>query len=119
VKDKMMATLSRSEIYCNKSIHVLGHPVGLPLKYASGETVSDNSDKSYFTANLNIYSGNSGSPVFNSDKHEVIGLVVRGYDQYFSLEKDCWVSIDHANLFSHGGVHCTKVSEFIDFIGKL
>lgn len=119
VKDQEVATLSRQEISINQSIHVIGHPVGLPLKYAAGTILKSRTGKAYFTADLNIYSGNSGSPVFNSDTHEVIGMVVRGYDQNFRLAGNCWVSIGRPDLNRTGGVCCTNTSEFIDIVETL
>ena len=58
-------------------VYVLGHPCGLPLKYAPGAAVRRNDKGSFFTANLDTYGGNSGSPVFNA-AHEVEGILVRG-----------------------------------------
>jgi hypothetical protein len=57
---------------------VIGHPVGLPRKYASGATVRDNDPIEYFEANLDTYHGNSGSPVFNAETMIVEGILVRG-----------------------------------------
>jgi hypothetical protein len=119
VKDQELATLSRHEISVNQAVHVIGHPMGLPLKYAARAKVCNNNSKTYFTANLNIYNGNSGSPVFNSDTHEVIGIVVRGYNQYFRLKRNCWVSIDRTSIYCQEGAQCTRISEFIDIVDKL
>lgn len=58
-------------------LHVIGHPCGLPLKYAGGAVVRENAHDAYFLANLDSYGGNSGSPVFNSETHEVEGILVR------------------------------------------
>jgi hypothetical protein len=119
VKNQETATLSRGEISSNQVVHSIGHPAGLPLKYTAGANVCDNTNKIYFTANLNICTGNSGSPVFNSDTHEVIGIVVRGYNRNFKLMKNCWRSIYHPNLYRQEGAQCTRVSEFIDIVAEL
>lgn len=119
VKCTEIATLSRCDISCNQDVHVIGYPLGLPLKYTAGKNLCDNAGKTHFTANLNIYSGNSGSPVFNSDTHKVIGIVVRGYHQYFKLVKNCWASLNRLGQYSHEGVHCTKVSDFSDIVARL
>ncbi|MFZ1241381.1 MAG: serine protease [Anaerolineae bacterium] len=72
-------------------VHVIGHPCGLPAKYAPGSEVRDNTPGIYFVANLDTYGGNSGSPVFNSDTREVEGLLVRGATD-FVKRGDCYVS---------------------------
>jgi len=57
---------------------VIGHPVGLPRKYAAGASVRDNNEPAYFQANLDTYGGNSGSAVFNANTLQVEGILVRG-----------------------------------------
>lgn len=71
-------------------VYVLGHPCGLPLKYAPGATVRRNDQPAFFTANLDTYGGNSGSPVFNA-QHEVEGILVRGSTD-FVWKGQCRVS---------------------------
>jgi len=73
-------------------IHVIGHPVGLPAKIAAGANVRDNSPQAFFVANLDTYGGNSGSPVFNAQTHEVEGLLVRG-ETDFAEDNGCFVSL--------------------------
>jgi hypothetical protein len=68
----------------NQALHVIGHPVGLPIKFAPGANVRDNSAASVFTANLDTYGGNSGSPVFNNETHQVEGILVRGETDFVS-----------------------------------
>lgn len=63
------------------AIHMLGHPRGLPLKYTPGAFVLGNSNRDFFTAQLDAFSGNSGSPVFDSTTHRVEGILVRGPSQ--------------------------------------
>lgn len=57
---------------------VIGHPVGLPRKYADGATVRSNTEPAYFEANLDTYAGNSGSVVFDTNTLQVEGVMVRG-----------------------------------------
>ncbi len=61
-------------------IGVIGHPAGLPLKFAFGDAtvVSDSSPEAYFLANLDAFGGNSGSPVFDAETGIVEGILVRG-----------------------------------------
>lgn len=85
---------------------VIGHPSGLPLKIADGAKVTRMNfeelkrfirtlfrKRYYFLANLDTYSGNSGSPVFNRDTGLVEGLLIEGDDDYILDEKrGCRVS---------------------------
>jgi len=61
-----------------EALVAIGHPVGLPRKYAANANVRDNNEAAYFEANLDTFGGNSGSPVFNADTLEVEGLVFGG-----------------------------------------
>jgi hypothetical protein len=73
-------------------VFVIGHPCGLPQKYAAGATVRDNTPGPYFIANLDTYGGNSGSPVFNAQTNKVEGILVRGETDFVS-NGECSVSL--------------------------
>lgn len=61
---------------------VMGYPSGLPLKLAGGAAVRDLSRPGFFTADLDSYAGNSGSPVLNADTLLLEGVLVRGETDY-------------------------------------
>jgi len=68
---------------------VIGHPSGTPSKVAGGAQVRKVMDQ-FFLANLDTFSGNSGSPVLAADSLEVVGILVRGETDYeYSLEESC------------------------------
>ncbi len=75
-----------------QSLFVVGHPCGLPQKYAPGAKVRDNTPAPFFVANLDTYGGNSGSPVFNSRTRTVEGILVRGEND-FVTNGACYVSL--------------------------
>lgn len=103
-----------NKIADNSGVHVIGHPCGLPKKYAGDATVRDNTSARYFVANLDTYGGNSGSPVFNSTTHEVEGILVRG-ETDFVKKGTCNVSnICPAN--GCRGEDCTRTSEFQELV---
>lgn len=62
----------------NESLVVIGHPVGLPTKVAQGAFVTKNTEKTRFSASLDTFQGNSGSPVFNASTGLVEGILVMG-----------------------------------------
>src|SRR5262245_26118434 len=73
-------------------LFVIGHPCGLPQKYAPGAEVRHNSPKAFFVANLDTYGGNSGSPVFNGATQKVEGILVRGENDFVN-NGTCYVSL--------------------------
>ena len=82
VSNHKIAKVHHQRIKDNQKVHVIGHPAGLPLKYAGGAWVRDNSSKEFFKANTDTYGGNSGSPIFNSETHEIEGILVRGVQDF-------------------------------------
>lgn len=71
-----------SGIPLNTPLYVLGHPSGLPTKVAGNARVLGNGSPFYFSANLDTFGGNSGSPVFNASTNRVVGILVRGAPDY-------------------------------------
>jgi hypothetical protein len=69
-------------------VFMIGYPRGLPEKFSLDRRVSNNSDPSYFSADLDCFHGNSGSPVFNSKTLEVEGIFVRGGGNFSSNTSD-------------------------------
>lgn len=92
------------------SLYVIGHPIGLPIKYAGKANVLDNSSKTYFTAGLDTYHGNSGSPVFNTETGEVEGILVRGGEDFVRAGQ-CNVSFVCESGSCGGGETCTRITE--------
>lgn len=60
-----------------RPVYTLGHPLGLPLKLATGGVVLSAGEGAFRTS-LDTFAGNSGSPVFDADSHALVGLVVEG-----------------------------------------
>lgn len=116
VVGQTIAKLSETDISCEQPVYTIGYPVGLPLKYAPGAHVGDIKE-SLFAANLDVFMGNGGSPVFDSNRHEVIGIVVHGDTRDFRWAGKCKTSIIYSNREIHPeGPKCTMTSKFIDFI---
>lgn len=97
-----------------QAVHVIGHPSGLPAKFAGGAAVRDNQPSAFFVANLDTYGGNSGSPVFNSATHEVEGILVRG-ETDFVPQGNCNVSLVCPTTGCRGE-DCTRTTEFASLI---
>jgi V8-like Glu-specific endopeptidase len=72
-------------------VFVFGFPSGMPLKYAPGAEVRDNSSPGFFVANLDTFAGNSGSGVFEEATNKLIGVLVRGETDYvLDQSKNCY-----------------------------
>lgn len=65
-----------------ESLFTIGHPSGLPKKISAGATVLEIKN-GFFKTNTDSYGGSSGSPLFNQN-NQVIGILVRGEDDYIS-----------------------------------
>lgn len=74
---------SKKNVRSGQKLFVIGHPSGLPMKFASGAKVFE-VRKDFFSTNLDTFGGNSGSPVFNKDTNEVEGILVRGDVDYIA-----------------------------------
>lgn len=96
-------------------IGVIGHPSGLPEKIAFGSDtqVYDTSNSVYFTANLDTYGGNSGSPVFDAATGVVEGILVRGETDFLTTS-NCFYSNTLSN--SAAGEQVTKAPNWAAFV---
>ena len=114
VDDHVPLAVRRSgTVATGEELVIIGHPVGIPRKYAAGATVRENSHPSYFQANLDAYGGNSGSAVFNASTYEVEGILVRGYwdfvpdgscdRSYVCPDSGCpdWEDVTRSTVFGH------------------
>lgn len=101
----------RGHVFIHTPLVVIGHPLGLPMKITDGARVSRMNDieqdhffnswwlrRNYFTANLDAYAGNSGSPVFNKNTGKVEGILIQGADDFvFNYETQCLESLHLSN----------------------
>lgn len=74
-------TMASTPAVAGDQLVMVGHPSGLPTKIAGGATVRK-LEKGFFVANTDSYGGNSGSAVFNSQTLEVVGILVRGEEDF-------------------------------------
>ncbi len=117
VKGQEIVKLSMAEISHDQPVYTLGHPVGLPLKFATGASVRDIRNESLFSADLDVFMGNSGSPVFDMNTHEVIGIVVQGSSLDFRWVDGCWISIIYPGPGENTQLSkCTRASAFRELL---
>lgn len=113
VKDRQPLKIRTSgKISKDQEIFVMGHPSGLPLKFAGDAKVFSHHG-AYFSTNLDTFGGNSGSPVFNAQTHEVEGILVRGNADYV-VEMENGRRCRRVNVCDENRENCKQWSEDID-----
>jgi hypothetical protein len=100
-----------------QAVHVIGHPAGLPVKVAGNATVLDNTQSAFFAADLDIFGGNSGSPVLNSQTHEVEGIVVRRELDFVPTGLGCNMSYVYFIPGTYTGANVTRSTQFAGRLG--
>jgi hypothetical protein len=68
-------------------LYVIGYPEGLPKKLSGNAGVQEDYHSGYFTADLDAFAGNSGSPVVNVRTNEVEGILRGGAKDYRYLSE--------------------------------
>ncbi|MDR4484362.1 MAG: serine protease [Nitrospirales bacterium] len=82
-------------------VFVIGHPDGLPVKFApEGEITQNIPDRAYFVATLDAFGGNSGSGVYNQETNAMVGILTHGGIDYSKPEGE---SCFKANLCPSSG----------------
>jgi len=71
-----MSRIGRDDIGFGTEVYMIGHPSGLPQKVAVNASVRSLEGAAYFYTSLDAFQGNSGSPVFDRNTGEVIGILV-------------------------------------------
>lgn len=62
------------EVRDGEGLYAMGFPTGLPGKFADNGSVQART-RAFFTTDLDIIRGNSGSPVFSAVNNQVVGVV--------------------------------------------
>jgi V8-like Glu-specific endopeptidase len=71
-----------------QTVTMIGHPSGLPMKITDSASILGvtNLDRTIET-DLDLFHGNSGSPVFDTNSKEVIGIMSNGHSDYIRDEE--------------------------------
>jgi hypothetical protein len=96
------------------TLYALGHPTGLPMKWAVGR-VRDNSGDERIETNLDTFAGNSGSPVFSIGQGAKIeGSLIGGEEDYVQVG-DCY-QVKQCSDEGCMGEMVQRISEVLPFI---
>lgn len=113
VSERIPLNISTSENKKDDSVFMLGHPLGMPMKYTgNARIITDLSpDGPSYVTNLDAFAGNSGSPVFNAN-HEVVGILVGGMPNnttYYDEKSKC----ERYNRCDDEGKNCKATDDRI------
>jgi hypothetical protein len=78
VKNRRPVVTSRSRL--RGKLVAAGYPTGMPLKFSTNGRVR-RMDEDSFETNLDVFGGNSGSPVFN-ERGELEGIITEGEEDF-------------------------------------
>jgi V8-like Glu-specific endopeptidase len=94
------------EVQAGARLSMIGHPLGSGLLLNTG--FSKQSKSEFIDTNLDLFPGNSGSPVFNQ-MGEVVGVAVRAYPEslIWSDSRQCHL----INKCTDSGTNCTAAPE--------
>lgn len=97
-----------------RNLFVAGYPMGLPMKIASGFVRKNR--KYFLETNLDTYSGNSGSPVFDLQSGLLEGILIEGEEDFdYIKDRQCQVTRRCEN-HSCQGEDVLKISEILNHI---
>ena len=90
-----------SDLTKDRKVYAIGHGLGLSMKVSlDGDITQVKEEKNYYECTLTLLNGNSGSPVFFADTHELAGIYMRGQN-HLTPKGDCLV-IENKNNFPEG-----------------
>ncbi len=78
-----------SKLVIGDRLFAWGHPLGLPLKYTDNAWVRRVGPNNYVNTNLDTYTGNSGSPIFNASTLRVEGILIDGEEDFDTTKEGC------------------------------
>ena len=77
MNSKLSTTISPDYV-THSAIYSIGYPLGTSKKKSEGFIRQEFSNKGEIIAELDVFSGDSGSPVFDNETNQLIGILVAG-----------------------------------------
>ncbi len=105
----------KNKIADNARVFMIGHPFGLPLMLSKSAKVNRNTSDLTFTAGLDSFEGNSGSPVFNASTLEVEGILVNGQqDLVLDSKNECYRNLQYEE--DKGAEGISRISGLLPYL---
>ena len=96
------------------SVFMIGHQMGLPLILSKSAIVTNVTHELIFGAELDSFTGNSGSPVFNSITFEVEGILINGQmDLVKDPSSQCYRNAIYNDYGAEGIFRSTELPVFL------
>lgn len=103
------------------NVYSIGHGLGLPMNLSYDGTVIQNIiNDNFFECTLSLLGGCSGSPVFSSKTHELVGIYMRGVNKLEfpnKTNKECMIVRRSISLLE--GQECARVHLGTHFRNRL
>ncbi|UYQ95376.1 serine protease [Chitinophaga horti] len=104
--------------------HVIGCPDGIPLKSARNAKVLSATEPAFFMISSDTFDGNSGGPVFNTQTHNIEGILLAGNRDYTEVlhprtRRFCFANVrcpENGCETRERGEKVMRVSQFINLI---
>ncbi len=122
-----VVSIQATPVQENTHLYAIGHGLGLPLKisfdgeimsFASRNISTGMKGKTFFESKLTLLGGNSGSPVFSAENHELVGLYMRGVKKLHLTENyKCLRVKNEGDPFE--GQECLCVHDGTNFYERL
>lgn len=80
---------TKGKFHVGQAVYAVGYPVGTPKKIARGEIRRLDGDHHNPQASLDVYAGNSGSPIFDTLTNELVGILSNGEEDFITTPAQC------------------------------
>ncbi len=88
---RLFQVRTEGKISDNTQLIALGYPWGLPLKITDNGKILSNKGTNYLVTDLDLFAGNSGSPIINGQTHKVESIVQSGEPDFeYDFRKRCF-----------------------------
>lgn len=115
VRDRQPLKLAAQNAPVGEEVYLLGYPSGLPLKY-SGTGYIKKQNRDFFSAVVDSFMGNSGSPVFSANTHEIIGVLARGYQDFVKDRKQQCYKANVCDELQCQGEEVTNIEHILNVL---
>lgn len=76
----------KSKRKVNQEVFMIGHPAGLPSKFTENARVIKKENSDQLKVVIDSFGGNSGSAIFDKQTNEIVGILIRGHNDYYHVD---------------------------------
>lgn len=67
-------------------VFMIGYPAGLPAKYTNNARILKKENQDQLKVVIDSFGGNSGSAIFDQMSKRIIGILIRGHNDYYHVD---------------------------------